>query len=1259
MLTAKKVRLVLTLLISLGYEKTSASHYNLSEDSNGETLKLIAANSTQGQDIRIDISIPHDNILLNDSISFNDLYSLSINGDPNSATTIDCTDLAGIIIEHVTNIVLNNLHLRHCGSLFLMRNRNYSSALRIDKCNNISITNLVITRSSGIGLTILHHQNGKVHIISSNFTENKLIGEYNGDISGGGGVYIGEFQHCLCSLVSFVFEHCIFANNVAHTRNYYAFYTDEFGEAQGGHGRGGGAYVTFEGNMDYNSALINVSFTRCIFRKNLAFLGGGLSVQLENGKNLSIETRIKVTVENSVFDSNGWDAVKKGNVRLGGGLHLSYDSASGHGNELKIQNVNFMNNSAEHGGGIFLFTGSQNFKGCSLLFDNCTFHHNQAHTGSAIDMTPHFFDRLSTKHRYIVPVIKDCSFLNNAVRLNSESYNASKTYGVGTLFASLYDIWFEGNNHFENNSGTPVHMVNGVANFSNSNVTFKRNLGIRGGAIALIGMSSIIVGRHNKYLFLYNEALYQGGAIYTLMIDTHDFILSKSCFIQYFNGKNIVVDQHWDNTITFTGNDAPSGSAIYSTSIRACQTMRDGKRYVVKRPSEVFTSHGINISEESISTEGAHFYHQHYSLHAIPGMQYSHGVKITNDLNITINEPLRVRTSSKEVNLDSSFSSFVEKTIQLRGKPGKKANLTLQTVLTRETFTTFEIQLEECPPGFDLEDDVCVCKAHKYIGLVDYCDNHNFQSYLTPGLWVGLIDKEIVTSVCPNSFCDYSEQNVDINVTILGIPLPQNKTNLDAFICGKSREGVLCGKCRNGFTVHFHSPKFLCRRVDQILCKIGWFLYILSELVPVTIVFIAVLIFNISFTSGRVNGFILFSQILLSLNIDASGVINFPNQRAIIEGYQFLYGFLNMDFFTINSLSFCLWKKATALDMVAFKYITIIYAISLVILVIWFMNKCGGTFLGKWCRITTVKSSIIHGISAFLTICYSQTVLVSNSLIKGAELSLKQGSNITLSKRVWLDGNMIYFSASHLLYALPAIFCLVTIGIIPPILLLAYPLLNKVLTLLKLEECKLVTCASKIIPISSLKPLLDCFQSCFKDNLRFFAGLYFLYRWIAPVVYATSSTLGTSYILTEIFLILILAIHAFSQPYVKQAHNMIDTILFTDLLLINSITCIHYFLFQSQENYYTVYEKVAKTSKIQATLIYLPFIATLVYLLLLGCRHMYILWYTKVGYQRNYFFPKGGVHDDDDKEYELPHRLLSENISYEKFENTNSPIETY
>lgn len=336
----------------------------------------------------------------------------------------------------------------------------------------------------------------------------------------------------------------------------------------------------------------------------------------------------------------------------------------------------------------------------------------------------------------------------------------------------------------------------------------------------------------------------------------------------------------------------------------------------------------------------------------------------------------------------------------------------------------------------------------------------------------------------------------------------------------------------------------------------------------------------------------MFSQLLLSIDIDASGIIKLPNSiNRAVNGYRIIYGFLNLEFFRVNMASFCLWRSASALDIMAFKYVTIVYALLLIISVIFFMNKCGWMYLGKCCRITTVRTSVIHGISAFFIICYSQAVKTSLSLLNAHSLKLNRNqdvSNFTLSKRVWLNGELIYFREAHLYYAVPALFCLLTIGILPPLSLITYPLLNKVLDIFNIGDSKAVRFLFRwSIPINNLKPLFDSFQGCFKDHLRFFAGLYFLYRWSAPLVRTITTKFSVAYMAIQFSLTVMLVIHALFHPYISQVHNIIDTLLFADLALINFITLINYVILRNKEFKFTT---IGKSAVFQLVLIYTPLV---------------------------------------------------------------------
>ena len=54
--------------------------------------------------------------------------------------------------------------------------------------------------------------------------------------------------------------------------------------------------------------------------------------------------------------------------------------------------------------------------------------------------------------------------------------------------------------------------------------------------------------------------------------------------------------------------------------------------------------------------------------------------------------------------------------------------------------------------------------------------------------------------------------------------------------------------------------------------------------------------------------------------------------------------------------------------------------------------------------------------------------------------------------RVFYYGKLTYFHGDHLRYAIPAAFALVLMTIMPPILLLSYPLCYKILSFFRLGE---------------------------------------------------------------------------------------------------------------------------------------------------------------------------------------------------------------
>ena len=122
----------------------------------------------------------------------------------------------------------------------------------------------------------------------------------------------------------------------------------------------------------------------------------------------------------------------------------------------------------------------------------------------------------------------------------------------------------------------------------------------------------------------------------------------------------------------------------------------------------------------------------------------------------------------------------------------------------------------------------------------------------------------------------------------------------------------------------------------------------------------------------------------------------------------------------------------------------------------------------------------------------------------------------------YLSPDIEYFHDRHLAYFITAVISVVTIVIGLPLILLLEPFLKRKINFTK------------------IKPLLDQFQGCFKDQYRLFAAYYMVCRLlqISVVVYSPDYIL-THYILTVTSVVASL-IHIIIRPYNSMTLNIYD-----------------------------------------------------------------------------------------------------------------------
>jgi hypothetical protein len=232
------------------------------------------------------------------------------------------------------------------------------------------------------------------------------------------------------------------------------------------------------------------------------------------------------------------------------------------------------------------------------------------------------------------------------------------------------------------------------------------------------------------------------------------------------------------------------------------------------------------------------------------------------------------------------------------------------------------------------------------------------------------------------------------------------------------------------------------------------------------------MISGLNFSSGTLNVF--FSQIIrmfFSQNLIFSQNYNEGKLLTILQAVpQLIYGIFNFDFFSI--FPFCLWEGATILDALAFKYITTLFALILVTLIVIIINSSLTNILSPCClRMCRWKakafrwrkdSSVTHGISTFLIICYGQYTRVSFFILTRTHL---QGMHGVEPISVTYYGGLPYFRKAHLFYAIPAIVCTTLLVVLPPLFLLLYPLIPHLLSLCGVNEHPIVNKALNSITV--------------------------------------------------------------------------------------------------------------------------------------------------------------------------------------------------
>ena len=375
-------------------------------------------------------------------------------------------------------------------------------------------------------------------------------------------------------------------------------------------------------------------------------------------------------------------------------------------------------------------------------------------------------------------------------------------------------------------------------------------------------------------------------------------------------------------------------------------------------------------------------------------------------------------------------------------------------------------------------------------------------------------------------------------------------------MCGHfNRTGISCGKCKPGL-----NPFVLSYNLSCVECPDGhknWWKFALIGFVPLTFLYFIAIFFNISVTSSRLHGYVLFSQVLSTpayVRILLIAVEDIPwllSASKTLGPFFSLWNLdpfrsilpdtcLNVDTLTAFALEACVALYPLVLTIVSYCLIELYDRNIWYIVVIWKPFRfVFHLFRDNW----DIRTSVIDSFATFFLLSYVKILCVSTDLMVFTAVH-ELLSNKT-HYRLYYDANIEFFRGSHVPYALLSATMALFFVIIPTLILILYPF-----------QCFQKCLSYYQIRRHFLHTFVDSFQGYYKDgtepgtyDLRWFSSYGLLLRLgICIIFILTLNAMYFIYALLLIVVVLILLVNF--QPH-KSSVSHYTTIDITFLILLS------------------------------------------------------------------------------------------------------------
>ena len=390
-------------------------------------------------------------------------------------------------------------------------------------------------------------------------------------------------------------------------------------------------------------------------------------------------------------------------------------------------------------------------------------------------------------------------------------------------------------------------------------------------------------------------------------------------------------------------------------------------------------------------------------------------------------------------------------------------------------------------------------------------------------------------------------------------PLPCRVSELQNFTCADlNRRGHLCSECMEGHAIPVYSFDLRCVKCEDY--QYNWLKYLLVAFLPLTLFYVVVTLFSISFTSPLLSGIVLIFQIAANpvqlqifLSTVEAGHIRDPKLFKVLLSFASVG---NFDFLRLF-YSFCLHPDASVMEIMALDYAIAVYPVFLIgitymmvklhdynwKLLVWTWKPIS-FILRQLRRRWNTRTSLVDVFASFLYLSSSRLLWTSmNFLVPNTVYTYQHTAGLLTRKHYLLTAPSVeYCGTRHYQFALLAMTVLFSLFIVPMVLLFLYPfrwfqhILNK-------------------IGINSLvlRTFMEVFQGSYKDgtngtkDYRSFSGFLLFLPFALTLTFSLTMS-SFYYPIASIWILLYLILYIVCQPFKRRSHNCIMIVMATALL---------------------------------------------------------------------------------------------------------------